>query len=58
MADGIRFVYRQIPFEDAYWSKLEARAHENDRVPSREAWRIIKDVLDGKYQPVVGCGIG
>jgi hypothetical protein len=58
MAEDSRFTYRQIPFEDAYWAKLEVRADENDRIPSREAFRIIKDVLDGRYQPVAGYNVG
>lgn len=49
-----RKVYRQIPLDDGYWSKLEVRAVANDRIVSCEGARIIKDVLDGKYVLLAG----
>ena len=41
--------YLQVPLDDGYFERLARRADENDRVVSREASRIVKDVLDGRY---------
>lgn len=41
--------YLQVPFDEDYMARLGRRADENDRFISREASKIIKDVLDGKY---------
>ena len=38
--------YLQVPFDEGYMERLTRRADENDRVVSREASRIVKDVLD------------
>ena len=44
--------YLQIPLPEDYIERLNKRAAEYDRVMSREGARIIKDVLDGRYEPV------
>lgn len=49
----IREKYIQIPLPEDYIERLERRAAENDRVLSREGARMIKDVLDGRYEPVL-----
>ena len=41
--------YLQVPLDDGYFERLARRADENDRAVSREAARIIKDVLDVRY---------
>ena len=41
--------YLQVPLDDGYLERLARRANENDRFVSREASRIVKDVLDGRY---------
>lgn len=45
----IREKYIQIPLPEDYIERLNKRAAEYDRVMSREGARIIKDVLDGRY---------
>ena len=45
--------YIQIPLPEDYIERLNKRAVECDRVMSREGARIIKDVLDGRYEPVL-----
>ena len=50
---GIVEKYVQIPLPEEYIERLERRAAENDRVLSREGARMIKDVLDGRYEPVL-----
>ena len=45
--------YIQIPLPEDYIERLNKRAVECDRVMSREAARILKDVLDGRYEPVL-----
>ena len=45
--------YIQVPMPDDYIERLTKRAVECDRVMSREAARILKDVLDGRYEPVL-----
>ena len=42
--------YIQIPLPEEYIDKLTKRAAERDRVMSREGSRILKDVLDGRYE--------
>ena len=44
--------YIQVPMPEDYIERLNKRAAECDRVMSREAARILKDVLDGRYEPV------
>ena len=57
--NGVRVVmevaekYLQIPLPEDYIERLGKRAAEYDRVMSREGARIIKDVLDGRYEPVL-----
>ncbi len=41
--------YLQVPLTAEYWDRLDTRAKAADRVACREAARIIKDVLDGRY---------
>lgn len=41
--------YIQVPIPEDYIERLNKRAVECDRVMSREAARILKDVLDGRY---------
>ena len=50
---GIVGKYIQVPLSMDYIERLNRRAVECDRVPCREAARIIKDVLDGRYEPVL-----
>ena len=38
-----------VPITPEYRARLEKRADAHDRETSREAARIIKDVLDGRY---------
>ena len=45
--------YIQVPMPEDYIERLNKRAVECDRVMSREAARILKDVLDGRYEPVL-----
>lgn len=45
--------YIQVPMPEDYIDRLNKRAIECDRVMSREAARILKDVLDGRYEPVL-----
>ncbi len=45
--------YIQVPMPEDYIERLNKRAVECDRVMSREAARILKDVLDGRYVPVL-----
>ena len=45
--------YIQIPLPEDYIERLNKRAVEYDRVMSREGARILKDVLDGRYEPVL-----
>ena len=49
--------YLQVPLPEDYIDRLGKRATENDRVLSREGARIIKDVLDGRYEPVIESGL-
>lgn len=50
---GIVGKYIQVPLSMDYIERLNRRAVECDRVPSREAARILKDVLDGRYELVL-----
>lgn len=50
---GIVGRYIQVPLSMDYIERLNRRAVECDRVPCREAARIIKDVLDGRYELVL-----
>jgi hypothetical protein len=45
--------YVQVPFDEGYFERLARRAEENDRFVNREVSRIVKDVLDGRYAPVL-----
>ena len=45
--------YIQVPMPEDYIDRRNKRAVECDRVMSREAARILKDVLDGRYEPVL-----